>query len=509
MLKYLVYCRKSTDDKEKQVLSIEAQVEELRQFASREKLNIIDWVIEAKTAKVPGRPKFDQVLDRIQRGEIDGIISWHPDRLARNSVDGGRLIYLLDIGHLKSLKFPTFWFENTPQGKFMLSIAFGQSKYYVDNLSVNVKRGMRQKIRRGDWPGKAPYGYINNRQNKSIQVDTRVSKIIVKAFKLYAEGRYTFTSLSKYLSGQGIVRKDGKPIAVNQIISMLQKKFYIGILEYKGCCYQGNHKCFISKSLFDRVQAVIKDKGRKNTKHRFTFNGLIKCGECGASITGETHQKHYKNTSRVAKYSYYRCTKKIKHCSQPYIPEDNLTTQFNQTIKTYSIHPDWQETIDTWLYQKTNQEKDLIKAKLDELTRKIVDIDTKLNRLLGLFLNGKIEESTYQTKHNQLFEHKKEIEDKIKKVKEKGSYWLEPFNKFINCAMLAHKIAQKKTDLDQIPLVAKNIGSNFTLRDKKFSFNPKTAYLLLATGGGAAKFDSRADSVYKFVTLTTLSLNHF
>lgn len=163
MLKYLVYCRKSTDDKEKQVLSIEAQVEEIKQFASREKLNIVNWVIESKTAKVPSRPKLNQVLDRAEKGEFDGIISWHPDRLSRNSVDGGRIIYLLDTGHLKNIKFPTFWFDNTPQGKFMLSIAFGQSKYYVDNLSENVKRGMRQKIRRGDWPDKAPYGYRNNR----------------------------------------------------------------------------------------------------------------------------------------------------------------------------------------------------------------------------------------------------------------------------------------------------------------------------------------------------------
>ena len=72
------------------------------------------------------------------------------DRLARNSIDGGRVIYLVDIGKITSLKFPTFWFEPTPQGLFMLQVAFGQSKYYSDNLSENVKRGIRQKLRRGE-----------------------------------------------------------------------------------------------------------------------------------------------------------------------------------------------------------------------------------------------------------------------------------------------------------------------------------------------------------------------
>ncbi len=71
--------------------------------------------------------------------------SWHPDRFARNSVDGGRIIYLLDTGKLAGLKFPTFWFESTPQGKFMLNIAFGQSKYYVDSLSENTKEVYAKK----------------------------------------------------------------------------------------------------------------------------------------------------------------------------------------------------------------------------------------------------------------------------------------------------------------------------------------------------------------------------
>jgi len=141
-------------------LSIEAQVAELQEFAKRENLYITEFVTESKSAKVPGREIFNQVLRRIEKGEISGIVSWHPDRLARNSIDGGKIIYLLDTGKLKDLKFPTHWFDNTPQGKFMLNIAFGQSKYYVDNLSENVKRGQRQKIRNGVWPKKAPLGYL-------------------------------------------------------------------------------------------------------------------------------------------------------------------------------------------------------------------------------------------------------------------------------------------------------------------------------------------------------------
>ncbi|HCC67525.1 TPA: hypothetical protein DEQ22_03045, partial [Candidatus Nomurabacteria bacterium] len=133
--KFFLYTRKSTDVEDKQILSIEAQLQELRDFAKRENLDIALEFIEKQSAKIPGRPIFNEMLQRIEKGEADSILSWHPDRLARNSVDGGRIIYLLDTNKLLGLKFPSFWFESTPQGKFMLNIAFGQSKYYVDSLS--------------------------------------------------------------------------------------------------------------------------------------------------------------------------------------------------------------------------------------------------------------------------------------------------------------------------------------------------------------------------------------
>lgn len=156
MIKYFLYIRKSTDEGDRQILSLEAQETELLEFAKRENLIIIDTLKESQTAREPGRSIFNQMLDRIEKDEAQGILAWHPVRLARNSIDGGKIIFLVDSGKIESLKFPTFWFEATPQGKFMLNIAFGQSKCFVDNLSENTKRGLRQKLRRGEWPGYAP-----------------------------------------------------------------------------------------------------------------------------------------------------------------------------------------------------------------------------------------------------------------------------------------------------------------------------------------------------------------
>jgi site-specific DNA recombinase len=129
MTSYFLYARKFTDVEDKQVLSIEAQLSELRDFAKREDLAIVETFIEKQSAKTPGRPIFNKMIEQIEKGRAQGVIAWHPDRLARNSVDGGKIIYLVDTDKIAALRFPTFWFEPTPQGKFMLSISFEQNKY--------------------------------------------------------------------------------------------------------------------------------------------------------------------------------------------------------------------------------------------------------------------------------------------------------------------------------------------------------------------------------------------
>src|SRR3972149_4592409 len=397
-MKYIAYCRKSTDEKDKQVLSIEAQIAELKEFARRENLELADFITEAKTAKSPGREQFKLILERIEKGEAQGIVSWHPDRLARNSIDGGKIIYLLDTGKLLDLKFPSFWFENTPQGKFMLSIAFGQSKYYVDNLSENVKRGLYFKLRRGDWPSYAPLGYKNDRNTRSIIVDPKAAGLVNESFRKFACGEFSsMKDIRDLFFKNGVTRRNGKPLHFNQIREMLQRTFYYGLMTYHGETYEGKHKPLITKKLFDEVQKVLERKyNRKPQKHDFAFTGFIKCKECGSFFTAEKHKKFYPKTRGEVWYTYYRCVKKKGVCSQKYLREEELENQLREIISSVSLSETWANKLLEMAEKDGEKEKQFAKGELQKLSVSLDDLEKKLDKLLESYLGEIVDTASYQ-----------------------------------------------------------------------------------------------------------------
>ena len=472
MPKFYLYARKSTDEEDKQVLSIESQISELREFAKREKLEVADELVEAKTAKEPGRPIFSFMLKQIEAGVANGILAWHPDRLARNSVDGGKVIYLIDTGHIVDLRFPTYRFDNTAQGKFMLSIAFGQSKYYIDNLSENVKRGFRQKLRRGEYPGFAPIGYINDSVTHTIKLDTDKAPYIKKAFELYAIGDYPLDAIRTEMVRWGLLGRRGKPVRKSELARILRNPFYYGVMKFKGELFEASHPPLLSKKLFDRVQEVLENRSKpmKRGKIKFAFIGMVKCESCGASITAEIQKGH----------TYYHCTKKLGPCtSKKFLREEDLLSQASKAIMSIYIDDETKNKMINRLSALADGESKSSLSLSRQLQGQITELDKKMERVIDLFVEREISQEDYQKKKAKILNDKQALKEKLGEIEKGSGGWLEPSKNFISTCNQASYVARQETPTAK-KAILKNLGSNFLLKDRTLLFTYSYPYHFVA-----------------------------
>ena len=485
MTKFFLYARKSTDEPDRQILSIEAQITELKEFAAKEQLNIAQTFIESQSGKEPGRPIFNDMFSKIEQGKAEGILAWHPDRLARNSVDGGQIIYLIDTEKITALKFPTFWFDTTPQGKFMLNIAFGQSKYYIDNLSENVKRGLRQKVRRGEQCGVAITGYLNDKVNHKIIPDPERFPFVRKMFELYATGEYSLKDLRNKMTSLGLISRNGKVFTISNIQMFLKNPFYYGAFYFNAELHQGSHKPAITKKLFDKCQEVMAQKAHKTKRGQkeYVFRSLLKCGECGCSITSETQKGH----------NYYRCTKKKQTCSQKYIREELLAEQISSIIQKVSLPSAWTKKMIAELDKEKEENVQAEMTFAQNLRSQILKHEETLDKLLDLQLSETISTKEYAAKKQKILNQKIEISEKLKDFERKGNRWLELCKNFILTANQA-QIAALRGNFSEKKNFLKKIGSNPLLRERLVFIEYKNPWKLLENSSAEARGEAPSEA---------------
>ncbi|WP_374652284.1 recombinase family protein [Dongia sp.] len=484
-MRYFVYCRKSSEAEDRQILSIDSQKEELRRaFEKVPGIEIVGAFEEAFSAKAPGRKIFDEMLRRIEQGEAEGIITWHPDRLARNSVDGGRIIYLLDRKILKELKFATFTFENNSQGKFMLSIIFGYSKYYVDSLSENVKRGNRAKIARGWRPNHAPIGYKNDPASKTIVRDEDRFNMVRHVFDLALSNTRSLRGMALESQRWGLKtmrrhRIGGRYLGVSAIHNMLTNPFYAGILSWAGEMYPGAHEPMVTCEEFDRVQRNLGRVGKPSPKkHFFPYTGLIRCGECGLMITAERKINRY-----GYQYVYYHCTRKRLdlRCTQLSITAPTLESAFTQFLGCISIPLELHEWALNEIESRMASGELGIKALIHSGQKALDATKRALSNLTSLRVNEMIDEDEFSTERKRLVNERRQLEQRLESIKESGE-WLEPARALLCFSSRALEWYRDGLD-DTRRQIIQSVGSNLVLRNRKLSIEARKPFVIATSSG--------------------------
>ena len=418
-MKYILYCRKSTESEDRQVLSLDSQEKDLMDIATKSNLNVIKVFKESRSAKTAGRPIFNEVIQMIQFGKADALLCWKLDRLARNFLDGGLIMDMLQRGVIKEIR--TYEATHLPnETAFIMAMQFGMANQYSRDLSVNVKRGNRACLEKGGWPNKAPFGYLNDKGNKAILIDPDRAKYVVKAFELYAIGTYSFKDISGQLFKEGLRTIAGTKVYASHIHRFIDNPFYCGLMKRDGKYYPGNHEPIISKELFERVQQVIHNKNRPRTKTLFfPLRGFLTCENCGCALTASLKKGH----------QYYYCTNGKGICTEhkSYMRETFLHEIVAGLLGSLHFSEEHINLVYEAAKEKANVNIEYLNSALETLQKRLESLTAKEKRLLDTFLDQQISKEIYDAKVLEIQNERVSLQGQINDLKAKQPiFTLEP-----------------------------------------------------------------------------------
>lgn len=511
MKSYFIYCRKSSEAEDRQALSIESQVTEMTRLAKLRGLGVKEILTEAYSAKAPGRPVFSAMMERVYRGEAQGIICWKLDRLARNPVDGGTVIWAIKQNDVEVIT-PAQCFRQADENTILMYIEFGMAQKYIDDLSRNVRRGLQTKLELGWYPSYAPIGYLNGPnkltgQNIIVRDPDRFP-LVRRMWDLMLSGQHSPPEIHRIANEEWGFRtrpgpkSGGKKIAQSAVYRILTEPFYYGSFDFprgSGRWYRGQHEPMISEDEYNRVQVLLGRRGkRRPVRMSFPFTGLIRCGECGARVTAE--EKHQiicpkcrckfsaRNADRcircktaIAKmrnpirlhYTYYHCTKKRdRHCSQRSLRSDALEEQIAAYLARISLPREifeWAERVLREIEQEEFAEHEQVRKSLE---RAHADCQQRIENLVRLKTapgNGDgalLSDEEYEQQRLDLLKEKALLDTRLADPSHQYRSALEGTGDVIRFAGYAREcFAEGDNETKRQILSA--VGSNLTLLDRK------------------------------------------
>lgn len=487
-IKYFEYDRKSSEGDERQVQSIPDQIRENEVVAKHYNAKVLERFTEEGSAKEPNkRPIFDEMLNRIQKGEANGIICWNLNRLSRNPVDSGRLQWMLQQGLIQSILTPNR--EYRPgDNAIIFSVESGSANQFILDMKAGVKRGINSKVSKGLAPILAPLGYLNTkhevRGENYIIKDPERFDLVKKAWKLMLTGEYTIPKLLKIMNDDWGIRtrktkhRGDNPINKSTMYNIFTNIFYTGLFLYRGEIGNGTHEPMITMDEFDLVQELLGRYGKPRAKtHSFNYTGIMTCGECGSGITACEKTKLVITENKLKDYVFYYCSHRKKgteNCTQrKYIPLEDVESMIRKEIDKYTISEkfrDWALRILQEEHAEEAAEREVIyKSQLNAMET----AQRELDNLITMRMRELIDDDQYTSRKKELSDRVVVLKKKVSETQSRAHNWMEYTEKAFNFAHEAKaKFDNPKTSPEEKKSIFMTLGWNYEVIDEKLNVSP-------------------------------------
>lgn len=412
-----IYVRVSTDDQRDNGYSIDSQLRMIKEHCEKNEYDIVDVYNDAgHSGKDLMRPEMQRLLKDIKAHKIEMLVAIKVDRLTRNNYDGFWLLNYCEEHNVKIELILEPYDVSTANGEmfFGMNLVFGQRER--KEIGARTKRAMEQMAIQKIHPGKAPYGYIRNKETGHLEIDPIEAQVVKEIFELCKKGK-SIRAIAKIMKENKSYLNDGKWKS-DRIYKILNNSVYIGIFAYgqyarkkEDILYVENYcEPIIDKKTWDETRKVLeKNKHPNYGKHIHLFAGLVKCPNCGNILSSTLSYKH---SGTPQKIEYYFLTCKNPNCKSKGIHYncDKIEQKLSRVL----------DELTRYIYKMDNEIMTCNSnnsREIKEIDKAIEKLKKKSKKLIDLYVDSDLDVETINKK-NEVF--KKEIE-KLQRKKEKLS----------------------------------------------------------------------------------------
>ena len=478
----VAYARVSTREQE-EGYSIEAQLTRLHKYCERRGLEIIKEFIIVESSTRGERENFYEMIDYIKKQKFPiNLICDKVDRLQRSF----REMPIIDDLRRKGKLILHFNVEgqvldaNSNSSQLMVyHMYIMMAESYTNSISDNVKRSFEKMRQEGKITGTAPIGYLNQNNGRGkaeIILDPDRAFLIKRIFEEYSTGLYSLKEISKKTIEWNLKNKtkSNTYLSVSQIDKLLKNKFYYGIATYKNQEYRHIYPTIIDKDLYDKCDDVRNGRHRNRsntTKTDFIFKGMIKCKNCGCTVTPEL---------KKGKYVYLRPNSK-NGCTCKQINETVALKEVENVLNSMVFPSELLENLKLMLKNTIESKNEYSTSFINKLTIDLNAIERKSDRLLNLFIDESITKSDYDKKKQELAIERDNIQSQIIKLNDANDDFEITVEYLLDIASRSYSLF-KSSGIETKRKILKLVFPNFYLDGQDLSYDIRKPFDLFIKG---------------------------